>query len=117
MVETNNCLAARCRGVVKSYGSGDAKVAALRGVDLDVRQGELLMVVGPSGCGKTTLISVIGAILGHDSGECMALGRDVQRMSSDRNAPDFVAHRLGSCSRSSICCRRFRPPKMWPYHC
>jgi putative ABC transport system ATP-binding protein len=86
MVESNNRLAARCRGVVKSYGSGDAKVAALRGVDLDVRHGELLMVVGPSGCGKTTLISVIGAILSQDSGECMVLGRDVQRASQSERA-------------------------------
>lgn len=86
MVETNNRLAARCSGVVKSYGSGDAKVAALRGVDLDVQQGELLMVVGPSGCGKTTLISVIGAILGQESGECMVLGHDVQRMSQSERA-------------------------------
>jgi putative ABC transport system ATP-binding protein len=53
---------------------------ALRGIDLDVRRGELLMVVGPSGCGKTTLISVIAAILGQDSGECEVLGRDLTNM-------------------------------------
>jgi putative ABC transport system ATP-binding protein len=53
---------------------------ALRGVDLDVRRGELLMVVGPSGCGKTTLISVIAAILGQDSGRCEVLGRDLKNM-------------------------------------
>src|SRR6266566_5043321 len=74
-------VSARCRSVVKSYGSGDARVAALRGIDLDVRHGELLMVVGPSGCGKTTLISVISGILSQDAGECMVLGRDVRRMS------------------------------------
>jgi len=53
---------------------------ALRGVDLEVRRGELLMVVGPSGCGKTTLISVIAAILGQDSGQCEVLGRDLKNM-------------------------------------
>jgi len=84
-MESSHSVVVQCRGLVKSYGSGDAKVAALRGVDLEVRQGELLMVVGPSGCGKTTLISVIGAILSQDSGECLVLGHDVQRMSrSDR---------------------------------
>jgi len=84
-MESSHSVVVQCRGLVKSYGSGDAKVAALRGVDLEVRQGELLMVVGPSGCGKTTLISVIGAILSQDSGECLVLGQDVQRMSrSDR---------------------------------
>jgi putative ABC transport system ATP-binding protein len=75
-----------CRGVTKSYGSDEAKVAALRGIDLDVRRGELLMIVGPSGCGKTTLISVITTILNHDAGECNVLGRDVQRMSEQERA-------------------------------
>jgi putative ABC transport system ATP-binding protein len=73
-------LAVRCRGLTKTYGTGDASVMALRGIDLDVRMGELLMLVGPSGCGKTTLISIIAAILDHDSGQCEVLGRDVKRM-------------------------------------
>lgn len=61
-------------------------MAALRGVDLDVLRGELLMIVGPSGCGKTTLISVIAAILGHDAGRCEVLGRDLQTMSEEERA-------------------------------
>ncbi len=73
-------IAVRCQGVTKTYGTGDAQVIALRGVDLDVRRGELLMLVGPSGCGKTTLISVIAAILDQDSGNCEVLGRDLQEM-------------------------------------
>jgi putative ABC transport system ATP-binding protein len=75
-----NGIAVRCRGLAKTYGAGDASVMALRGIDLEVRRGELLMVVGPSGCGKTTLISVIAAILGQDSGECEVLGRDLKGM-------------------------------------
>ena len=77
---SNGTLAVRCRGVTKSYGSGDAQVTALRGVDLDVQTGELLMLVGPSGCGKTTLISVLAAILDQDGGECTVLGQDVRRL-------------------------------------
>jgi putative ABC transport system ATP-binding protein len=73
-------IAVRCRGVTKTYGAGDARVLALRGIDLDVRCGELLMVVGPSGCGKTTLISVIAGILDQDSGQCEVLGRDLKDM-------------------------------------
>ena len=73
-------IAVRCRGLTKTYGAGDASVMALRGIDLDVHRGELLMVVGPSGCGKTTLISVIAAILGQDSGQCEVLGRDLKTM-------------------------------------
>jgi putative ABC transport system ATP-binding protein len=84
--ESSHGIAVRCLGVVKSYGEGDTKVTALRGVDLEVRQGELLMIVGPSGCGKTTLISVISAILHQDSGECMVLGRDLQCMTQSERA-------------------------------
>jgi putative ABC transport system ATP-binding protein len=73
--------AVRCRGVKKVYGSGDAKVMALRGVDLDINKGELLMLVGPSGCGKTTLISVIAGILDRSEGECVVFGQDFATMS------------------------------------
>jgi putative ABC transport system ATP-binding protein len=75
-----------CRGITKSYGSGDARVTALRGVDLEVRRGELLMLVGPSGCGKTTLISVLAAILDHDEGDVSVLGRDLRRMGQRERA-------------------------------
>lgn len=77
-------LAVRCRGVVKSYGSGQAVVRALRGVDLDVAEGELLMLVGPSGCGKTTLISVIAGVLDRDEGECQVYGQDFSKLSASQ---------------------------------
>lgn len=59
---------------------------ALRGVDLEIRSGELLMLVGPSGCGKTTLISIITSILDQDAGRCEVLGRDLHSMSDDERA-------------------------------
>ena len=83
MVDTtksNHDAAIKCRGLIKSYGSGEGKVMALRGVDLEVHCGELLMLVGPSGSGKTTLISVISGILNQDSGDCEVLGRDFKGM-------------------------------------
>jgi putative ABC transport system ATP-binding protein len=73
-------FAVQCRGVTKTYGTGDTSVLALRGINLDVRHGELLMLVGPSGCGKTTLISIIAAILNQDSGDCDVLGQDLKGM-------------------------------------
>ena len=76
-------LAVRCRGLAKHYGIGESRVEALRGVDLDVRTGELLMLVGPSGCGKTTLISIIGAILDADAGECHVLGQRLDAMAPE----------------------------------
>src|SRR5512137_3138697 len=73
-------MAVYCKGVKKVYVTGATKVQALRGIDLDVRMGELLMLVGPSGCGKTTLISVIAGILDHDEGECLVFQQNVRGM-------------------------------------
>jgi putative ABC transport system ATP-binding protein len=71
-----------CRDVTKVYGSGNAEVHALRGVDLDVYAGELTMLVGPSGCGKTTLLSVVAGILRPTRGTVEALGKDLTELSS-----------------------------------
>ena len=79
-------IAIRCRGLTKSFGEGEAQVKALRGVDLDVPLGELLMLVGPSGCGKTTLISIIASVLDHDGGDCEVLGRDLARLNASEKA-------------------------------
>jgi putative ABC transport system ATP-binding protein len=73
-------VAVTCRGIVKTYGTGSAKVVALRGIDLEVRTGELMMLVGPSGCGKTTLISVIAGILDQDDGECIVFDHHWKEM-------------------------------------
>jgi len=62
-------LAVHVRGVTKTFGTGEARTKALKGVDFDARLGELLMIVGPSGCGKTTLLSVIAGTLEFDDGE------------------------------------------------
>ena len=79
-----NGLAVYCRSVTKSYVTGPTRVIALRGVDLEVRAGELLMLVGPSGCGKTTLISVMAGILDHDEGECLVFNQDLRSMGQRR---------------------------------
>ena len=80
MDDKENQIAVFCKSVTKSYVTGPTKVMALRGVDLEVKKGELLMLVGPSGCGKTTLISVVAGILDHDGGECLVFQRDLRGM-------------------------------------
>lgn len=69
----------RARGVSKSFGSGDARVQVLHGVDLDIFGGEITFLTGASGSGKTTLISILTAILTPDGGDISVLGRDVGR--------------------------------------
>ena len=87
-------VAVSCRGVTKAYETAGTTVTALRGIDLDVRLGELMMLVGPSGCGKTTLISVIAGILDHDEGDCTVFGEDFKAM-PDRARTPYRGHNIG----------------------
>jgi putative ABC transport system ATP-binding protein len=56
------------KGVTKEFGANGTKTLALRGVDLEVYDGQLTLLVGPSGCGKTTLISIVAGLLEKLSG-------------------------------------------------
>lgn len=55
-------LAFQIRGLSKVYGQGDTQVHALRGVDLDIPRGELVVLLGPSGSGKSTLLNILGGL-------------------------------------------------------
>ena len=59
----------KVRNVSKTFGTGDARTQALKGVNFDTRLGELLLIVGPSGCGKTTLLSIIAGTMEFEGGE------------------------------------------------
>ncbi len=83
-----------CRNLVKDYGSGNSKVQALRGVDLEIAPGELTLLVGPSGCGKTTLISIIAGTLDPTGGDVSVLGMDLNRLSK-REKTAFRAKNVG----------------------
>jgi len=83
-----------CQGLTKTYGEGPTAVHALRGVDLELKEGELLMIVGPSGSGKTTLISVIAGILNQDEGKCLVFGNDLKEM-SDRDRTVYRGQTIG----------------------
>src|SRR5579864_1477417 len=66
--------AVSCKAITKWFGEGDARVQALRGLDLEIGMGELAMLVGPSGCGKTTLISIVAGLLDATEGHLEVLG-------------------------------------------
>lgn len=59
----------RTAGLTKSYGEGPTAVHALRGVDLTVHQGEMLVLLGPSGSGKSTLLNILGGLDSATSGQ------------------------------------------------
>ena len=73
-------VAVSCTNLTKVYGEGETAVQALRGIDLSILSGELMMLVGPSGCGKTTLISIIAGILDETAGHCEVFGHPVSTM-------------------------------------
>lgn len=50
------------RGVTKVFGQGDTQIQILKGVNLDVREGEFLVILGESGCGKSTMLNIIGGM-------------------------------------------------------
>jgi putative ABC transport system ATP-binding protein len=69
------------RGAVKEYRLGDVTVPALRGVDLEVQEGEFLSIAGPSGSGKTTLLNLIGCVDTATSGVVEVAGRNTSTLS------------------------------------
>jgi putative ABC transport system ATP-binding protein len=82
------------RGVTKTYRTGTHEVPALRGIDLDIRPGELVMVMGPSGNGKTTLLNCLSGLDDIDAGTVTMDGADVFAM-SDADRTRHRAQRMG----------------------
>lgn len=84
----------RVRGVTRVYRQEVVEVHALRGVDLDLAEGELSAMAGPSGSGKTTLLNMIGALDRPTSGSVEVAGRDVTGMRAGE-AADFRLDHVG----------------------
>jgi putative ABC transport system ATP-binding protein len=66
----------KARNLRHTFGQGEARTAALRGVSLELFRGELTLFMGPSGSGKSTLLSTISGLMRPDQGKVMALGAD-----------------------------------------
>ena len=74
------------RNITKTYHMGENVVHALRGLDLDVNEGEFLAIMGPSGSGKSTLMNILGCLDTPDSGTYLLGGEDVSQLTDDAQA-------------------------------
>ena len=82
------------RGITKIYGTGEAVVHALRGVDLDLPSGELVVLLGASGSGKSTLLNILGGLDRATGGSAYFFDEDLTAM-SDRKLTLYRRHHVG----------------------
>jgi putative ABC transport system ATP-binding protein len=81
-------------GLEKSYGSGDVAVQAVRGIDLRIAEGQLVVILGPSGSGKTTLMNLIGGIEAPSAGRIVVAGRDITGL-ADSDLTEYRRKEVG----------------------
>ena len=82
------------KGVKKTYDTGKIKVDALRGVDLAIKEGEMIAVMGPSGCGKTTLLNCLSGLDDITRGEILIRGKPLSKM-NDKVRTAYRASKIG----------------------
>jgi putative ABC transport system ATP-binding protein len=82
------------KGLKKNYPLGSTTVHALRGIDLNIVEGDFLSIVGPSGSGKTTLLNVIGCIDNASEGNVQIGGTEITTL-GDRQITDIRLHKIG----------------------
>jgi putative ABC transport system ATP-binding protein len=74
------------RGVTRVYGRGDASMQALRGIDLDINEGEFVAIMGPSGSGKSTCMNILGCLDTPTAGSYRFKGVEVGRLTRNQRA-------------------------------
>jgi len=82
------------KAVKKTYDTGKVKIDALRGVDLVVKEGEMIAVMGPSGCGKTTLLNCLSGLDDITGGEILIRGTPLSEM-NDKVRTSYRAKKIG----------------------
>lgn len=87
-------LCFRARGVTRVYGAGEAAVHALRGVDLDLPEGEMVVVLGASGSGKSTFLNILGGLDRPNGGEVLFRGEDISR-ATERQLTEYRRRHVG----------------------
>jgi putative ABC transport system ATP-binding protein len=85
-IHKENSTLLEFRGITKVYGTGQAAVTALRGVDFSVREGEFVAVMGPSGSGKSTCMNILGCLDSPTSGDYYFKGVNVSRLTKSQRA-------------------------------
>jgi putative ABC transport system ATP-binding protein len=90
----NNGALIRLRQITRTYKEGALEVLALRGVDLDIAEGEFTALAGPSGSGKTTLLNIIGVLDKPTAGRVEVAGTDITRLDKGE-AADFRLDQVG----------------------
>ncbi len=83
-MSANHSVIIQVRGLTKELPLGKVTVHALRGVDMDVYQGEMVSIIGPSGSGKSTLLGLIGGLDSPTHGSVVIDGVDISRMNEDQ---------------------------------
>ena len=78
MAKPEETCALQLKNIVKTYGSGDYEVRALKGVNLGFRKNEFVSILGPSGCGKTTLLNIIGGLDRYTEGDLIIDGKSTK---------------------------------------
>jgi putative ABC transport system ATP-binding protein len=86
VVVAGDAMIIEAQNLVKTYHLGGSTVRALDGLNLQVREGEMLAITGPSGSGKSTLMQIIGCLDRPESGRYILAGEDVSVLSEDRLA-------------------------------
>ena len=84
----------RTENLTKSYQIGKLEVPALRGVSLDIAEGEFVAIMGPSGCGKSTLLHLLGGLLSPTTGSIIVDGEDLAKV-SDAQRTDIRRRKIG----------------------